>query len=227
MNWGRTMEVTEYIEIIIGILTILGVIVTVIWKIFQIKYKVRLDNYERVIKKLKQQITDLTGSYDSEKLSNNISWRDINKAFKKLEPEIRDIKPDVVVGLADGRITGAIIVANLCIPSFYTIDIPIEHDKKGHRITNIIGEIGNIEDKHVLLVDNHIYTGINMEAARNHLCELGAKEITTLVFFKHEVGATASRIDHFAYVIKGNRKVMPWSYTREHDSRYQIELSSK
>lgn len=161
------------------------------------------------------------------KLSKNISWRDIKKAFEKLEPEIRQINPDVVVGLADGRIIGAIIVANLRFPFFYTIDNPIKYDEKGKRIINIMGEVGNIKDKHVLLVDNHIYTGTNMEAAKKHLYELGASKITTLVFFKHEVGASASKIDHFAYTIKGKRKVMPWSYTKEHDNAYYIELSGK
>ena len=133
----------------------------------------------------------------------------------------------MVIGLADGRIIGAIIVANFRTPYFYVIDNPITYDEKEERINNIVGLVGNIKDKHVLLVDNHIYTGTNMEAAKKYLYNCGASKITTLVFFKHEVEAPATKIDYFAYTIKGKRKKMPWSYTKEHDNAYYIELSGK
>ena len=154
-----------------------------------------------------------------------IFWRAIDKAFKKLELKIREYNPDVVVGLADGRIIGAIISANLRIPDFYCIDIPIKKNTKGSREVKIYGEVGYIKDKKVLLVDNHIYTGTNMEAAFRYLKSKEPADIKKLVFFKHVAIAAAQHVDFVAFKIGGKRKKMPWSYTKEYDIDYQISFS--
>lgn len=160
------------------------------------------------------------------KIQRKVSWRQIDNAFKELEPRIRDYDPDVIVGVADGRIVGAIIAANLRIPDFYVIDMPIEYDDEGRRVIQINGAVGDIKNKKVLLVDNHIYTGTNMEAAFNYLMDKDPISIKKAVFFKHVVGAAAHHIDYYAYMIDGKRKVMPWSYTKEHDNAYLVRLST-
>lgn len=91
MNLGWTMSVIEYIAIITGIITILGTIIAVIWKIFQIQNKARLDNYESKIEKLEQQITDLTGNFDTERLVEYSGW-----GANKVEVELLEKK--VMVG---------------------------------------------------------------------------------------------------------------------------------
>lgn len=161
------------------------------------------------------------------KRGRKISWKQIDKALKKIEPDIREYSPDVLVGLADGRIICAIIAANLRISEVYAIDIPIEYDNLGRRQTQIHGFVGNIEDKKVLLVDSHIYTGTNMRVALNHLREKKPKILKTAVLFKHEVGDAAQLVDMFAILIDGKRKHMPWSYTEEHQNAYLIKLSQE
>ena len=156
------------------------------------------------------------------RLRKKIYWCTIKKGFKKLEQEIRRMKPEVVVGLADGRIIGAIIVSNLRIEHFYAIDIPVECDESGDRTTKILGKehVGDLSGKKVLLVDNHVYTGVNMAAAFNFLKSKNPAEIKTLVLFKHQI--VKREIDYFAFEIKGKRKVMPWSYTKEHETACNI-----
>lgn len=152
-----------------------------------------------------------------------ISWKEIEKAFKIVEPEIRRMAPDVIVGLSDGVVIGAIIATNLRIPLFYTIDISLTYDKNGVRIVNLQENIGDLTGKKVLVVDNHLYTGTNMKAAVEFLKRKKPKEIKTLVFFKHEVEGAAYKPDIYAYSIsikEGKRKKVPWSYTQEHEAAY-------
>ena len=156
-----------------------------------------------------------------------IYWRDIMKGFKKLQHSIGIFNPDVVVGLADGRIIGAIIAVNLRIPFFYTIDIPIKYDENNNRITEILGDVGNLRKKRVLVVDNHIYTGRNLETAVNFLKRKNPTEIKTLVLFKHEVEGFVHQVDYYAFNIKGTRKKMPWSYTKKHKMAYLIKDNKK
>lgn len=145
-------------------------------------------------------------------------WNDIVNAFNKLEPTIRDINPDVIVGLADGRIIGALIAVNLRMPIFYSIDV--RKDKDG-ACGPVLGDVGNIDGKKVLLVDNHIYTGNNMREAINFLKSKNPKEIVTLVFFQHELSIGSIQINHYAEKFKGGRRVWPWSLTQEKKAAYR------
>jgi len=157
--------------------------------------------------------------------SNKISWHKINKAYKKIESQLLEYGPDVLIGIADGRITGGIIAANLQIDEFYVIDMPIKYEN-GNRITQIKGKIGNIKDKKVLLFDNHIYTGTNMEEASKYIVKKSPALLKKAVFFKHEVGNASHKVDYYSYKIGGKRKLMPWSYTKLHDNAYLVQLSS-
>jgi len=149
-----------------------------------------------------------------------IPWRYITKGFKKVEPEIRRMNPDVVVGIADGVVTAAIIFTNLRIPLFYALDLPITYDEEKKRITKISGDVGNLTGKKVLVVDNHIYTGTNMAAAVDFLKRKNPNDIKTLVLFKHEMEGAKYKPEYFAYIIKKSRKKVPWSYTKEHETAY-------
>jgi len=51
--------------------------------------------------------------------------------------------------------------------------------------------------------------------------------VKVAVFFKHAVGASVHNVDFFSFQISGKRKIMPWSYTKEHDNAYVVEVSGE
>ena len=147
-----------------------------------------------------------------------ISWDYIDEAYKELEPCIKEYDPDVIIGLADGRIIGAIIAANCGIDDFYSIDI----HKSGRQKDKVLGTIGDLKNKKVLLVDNHIYTGSNWKIANDEISNKGAAQIRGLVLFKHSISVHL-HVDYFAFILSGdNRKKMPWAYSKAHSRRYVI-----
>ena len=160
---------------------------------------------------------------------NVIPWDDIDTAFWKLEDDIKKYDPEVIIGLADGRIIASIIAANFCIPEFYIIDILVIQDESGKRTEIIEGCVGNIKGKKVLLVDNHIYTGKNMSTALVFLNKKEPSKIQTVVFFKHEIGQNEVDPDYFCHLLSGPRESMafPWSYTVKYSYKYGMGRRKK
>lgn len=149
-----------------------------------------------------------------------LSWKDIDTAIKKVQPDIIAAKPDVVVGISDGIVPGAIIALNLRIPALYWLDMPIIFDE-GKRQTTITGDVGDLTGKTVLVVDNHIYTGTNMKAAVQFLETKNPRQIKTLVLFKQTVKTLAFEPDFYAFEVSGEVKRVPWGFREEHYQAYR------
>jgi hypoxanthine phosphoribosyltransferase len=163
--------------------------------------------------------------------SAKISWRDIKRGFKRLEPYIRKYDPDIVIGLADGVVIAGIIATNLCFSRatnlcfspYYTLGVTVTYDEKGIKTIKLLGKdvIGDLSGKRVLVVDDHIYTGATLKQVVDFLITKNPKEIKTLVLFNHEVEEKMCEPDYYAYEIKGKRRKVPWSYTKDHEAVYR------
>jgi hypoxanthine phosphoribosyltransferase len=139
----------------------------------------------------------------------------------RLIPDVKDYKPDILVALADGAVPAAIIVLNCRIPYLYFIDAPTgsrSSKKEGNIETSSLPSTFN--NKRVLIVDNHIYTGTNMRMAVNEIQSRGAKEIKTLALFKHSVATAVFSPDYHAYTVHGHVRSIPWSITDDHKKAY-------
>ena len=149
------------------------------------------------------------------------SWRVVVKAIRNLEDQIRELKCDVVIGLADGIVPAAIIVTNFRLGEFYFLDAPYAYTNDGRdRVVELYGNLPSLAGKKCLLVDNHIYTGTNLRAAVDYVRGRGAESVVTLVLFKHKVLAHAVEPDIYAYELSARVTKVPWSLSREHETAY-------
>lgn len=163
--------------------------------------------------------------------SSKISWRDVKRGFKKLELDIRKYDPDIIIGLADGAVIAGIIatnfcfscVTNFCFSPCYILGVTVTYEDKGKKTIKLLGKdaIGDLSGKKVLVVDNHIYTGATLKETVEFVISKNPKEIKTLVLFNHEVEEKICAPDYYAYIIKGKRKKVPWSYTKDHEAVYR------
>lgn len=147
------------------------------------------------------------------------TFRRVLKAIRKLEPEIRDFRPDVIVGLADGLVVAAILVLNFRVDQLLAIEAPVRSEGE-IRQTQFHRTFPDLAGKRVLVVDLHIYTGTNLRAAVEIVRLSNPQEIKTLVLFRHNVPNRAIEPDMVADEASGTKAKVPWSMTREHRETY-------
>lgn len=154
-------------------------------------------------------------------IKRNYTWNDIIKAIKKLEADIKEYNPNVIIGLSNGLLAAAIIALNYRIQILYWIDSPVLFNEKAERTTNISCEIGDITNKKVLIVDDQLYIGKNIKDTIDILKKQSPQEIKTLVLFKHTSRNALITPDYYAYEKDANdvRKV-PWGFTAEFKAAY-------
>lgn len=165
--------------------------------------------------------------------TGKISWRDIERAFQKIQRKIDNYDPDVIIGLADGVVIAGIIATNFCFCTeskskynyrycftpYYTLGVYVT--PKGEVVLLGKAAIPNLSGKRVLLVDDHIYTGVTMRKAIKFL-EAGRKAsyVQPVVLFAHEVRQLVGKEVWYARKLKGKRTSVPWSYTENHYKVY-------
>lgn len=151
-------------------------------------------------------------------------WADVDKAFTKIKRYVEDFNPEVIIGLADGRIVGGIIAQNLRINEFFGIDIPVCDNNRNFippEGRTIYGKFSDVTGKRVLLVDNHVFTGANMELAKGYIAKYDPADLKTLVFFKSNLARFQPDFIADEFDV-GLRMLMPWSYTKKYRTAYCI-----
>lgn len=159
------------------------------------------------------------------RFSTRISWKRLISAVKKIDPDIKKYNPDVIIGLSDGMVVAGIIATNISFShflSYYTLGVEVQHDHDGERIIQLLGKevIPKLTGKKVLIVDNHIYTGVTLKKALDFLETRDAREVKSLVLFDHEIEEKVCNPNFKAYTIRGKRSRVPWSYSECHKSLY-------
>jgi len=158
-----------------------------------------------------------------------IAWDHELAAIKKVSDQVKAFDPDVIVGLNDGIVVAAILAINLpakasshrpCYSLGVAITDSVAHP--GVREMRLTGTdlIPDLSHKRVLLVDDHIYTGISLGHAVRCVREHGATELRTLVLFESSLENKVFSPDITAFRMSGKRKKVPWSYTSDHFRNY-------
>jgi hypoxanthine phosphoribosyltransferase len=147
-------------------------------------------------------------------------WRNIMVALQKIIPKILDRRPDVLIGIGNGMVTASMLAVNMESVVCYCLNMPVRRDEDKSRVATIIGEIGDLTDKNVIIVDNHIYTGTNTKAALDFVKSKGPKSVTTAVLFKHQDVPSVIEPDIWICEEKTVPMTVPWSFTEVHRRGY-------
>jgi hypoxanthine phosphoribosyltransferase len=154
-------------------------------------------------------------------LRRQFPWRAVLNGIKAVTPEIEALKPDVVIGLADGAVPAAVIALNCGIEFLYFIDARTSARKEGGGATlGLMGLPARLDNHRVLIVDNHIFTGTNMRAAAEEVRSRGAKEVRTCAIFRHVYPSSIFKPDYYAREISGSIIPIPWSFSPHHAGAY-------
>lgn len=98
--------------------------------------------------------------------------------------------------------------------------MPVLRDEDKYRVTTIIGEVGDIRGKNVIIVDNHIYTGTNMKTALDFVKSKSPRSVTTAVLFKHQDVPCVIEPDIWVWEEKTEPMTVPWAFTEVHHRGY-------
>ncbi len=142
-----------------------------------------------------------------------VSWDEINTMCLDISGQILKsrFKVDVIIAIGrDGLIPSRMISNLLQIHEFFVVIVKhdVFNNKKGATITQSVSK--NLHGKNVLIIDDAVETGKTLEKVTNHILELGAREIRTVVIYYNE--ALSTLIPDYYVNIKGKDDaiVYPW-----------------
>ena len=148
------------------------------------------------------------------------SWSSIMAAVQKIIPKILERRPDVIIGIGNGMVTASMLAVNMESVLCYCLNMPVLRDENKSRVTKIVGKIGDLTDKNVVIVDNHIYTGTNMKKAIDFVKSKRPKSVTTAVLFKHQDMPSVIEPDIWIWEEKTEPMIVPWAFTDVHHRGY-------
>ncbi len=151
-----------------------------------------------------------------------ISW---NKFIKSLTDArvLRDLghaAPNLIIGLNDGIVPGAILARNLQINDlvYCRVENPDNANQYIHGLEGI-----NIANSRVLIIDDQILSGRNMAVAYHAIQRLHGAESASLfrmAVFEYDVPAICHTLEIRPIArTKGQIKLEPWSFSDYHKSR--------
>jgi len=120
-------------------------------------------------------------------MNNKLTFNDINNLIELLSDKVMNkYNPDIVVGIADGGIIPAILLAKKLNIEF--IPIKISRDKAKSKKTEIRKWVSipvdtYIKDKNILVLDDFSYSGYTLKMAKAGLLSLGASDVKLAVLY--------------------------------------------
>lgn len=142
------------------------------------------------------------------------------EAVQKIIPLILERQPDVIIGIGNGMVTASMLAVNMESVLCYCLNMPVQRDEDKSRVTTIFGEIGDLMNKNVVIVDNHIYTDTNMKTALDFMKSKSPKSVTTAVLFKHQGMPSVIEPDIWILGEKTKTMTVPWAFTEVHHHGY-------
>ncbi len=113
---------------------------------------------------------------------HSVSWKQLHESTHSLAEKIRtdNKKIDLIVGVARGGLTISHIVSDFLQLPVASFTISSYKDLQQQELSDISYHVGgDLQKKHILLIDDVSDTGKTFIRGIEHLKEFGAREITT------------------------------------------------
>lgn len=142
--------------------------------------------------------------------------------------QLRKQSITTIVAVNDGLVPAAILARNLGIVEVQYVVV----DEKANAYDSGIPPLTlDLSARKVLLLDDQIYTGRSMTAAHRMLLQMegaSADRIVRTALFRFDTPIVERMLDLEApRITKGRIRMMPWSFTPEHQKRYRDRRRTK
>jgi len=149
------------------------------------------------------------------------SWRQVLREVRRLNAVLSG-KFDFIISFADGGLIAADLLHIKYHPDkpIVSLHLEIKRPDKGPKVVNILTDNESLDflrNAKILLIDDVVQTGRNMEAAVNYLTsEVGIEraKIVTAVLGKPK-GITGFVVDYYGFVYSGTIE-LPWGPVPRH-----------
>ena len=156
-------------------------------------------------------------------LKKRYPWKIVLRGIEDVSAQIehQSPKPDTIIALGDGAVPAAVLALNLGISILYFIDAPtVSRGQKGGPSLDTSGLPPTLKGRRVLLVDNHIFTGVNMVAAVEIVRSLEPEDVKTCAIFCLSSVSSIISPDYSYSIFDSQRIPIPWGYSKLHRDTY-------